>query len=138
MIRRAAVLPSRASITADLRLHGWTDSKREDGLQTYGADAEAVASLLKEQPGWDEPLHSSLHPYRLGEAAWAARQEMARTVEDILARRTRALFLDARAALEAAPKVAEILAGELGRDSAWAARQVESFTAVAAGYCLVS
>jgi glycerol-3-phosphate dehydrogenase len=59
---------------------------------------------------------------------------MARTVEDVLARRTRALFLDAQAATEMAPRTAELLARELGRDSAWRSAQVEAFHELAAGY----
>ena len=62
--------------------------------------------------------------------------EMARTVEDVLSRRTRMLLLDARAAIAAAPKVAETLAAELGRDEQWRRSQVEAFTALARGYLL--
>jgi glycerol-3-phosphate dehydrogenase len=81
-------------------------------------------------------LHPRL-PYRLREVVWAARFEMARTVEDVLARRTRALFLDARAAIEAAPIVADLLAKELGRDAARRERDLQSFRTVAQGYvCL--
>jgi len=66
--------------------------------------------------------------------AWAARAEMARTVEDVLARRTRALFLNARSAIQMAPRVAGILAGELGKDEAWQAGQVKAFNQIANGY----
>ena len=62
------------------------------------------------------------------------RVEMARTVEDVLARRTRALFLNARAALEMAPRVADLLADERKLDAAWAAAQVAAFAELAAGY----
>ena len=65
---------------------------------------------------------------------WAARYEMARTVEDVLARRTRALFLDARAAIEAAPAVANLLAKELNRSEAWRAKDLADFLEVAKGY----
>jgi glycerol-3-phosphate dehydrogenase len=78
-------------------------------------------------------LHPRL-PYRLREIVWAARYEMARTVEDVLARRTRALFLDARAAIEAAPVVADVLAKELGRSAAWRETDLQSFLTVAQGY----
>jgi len=61
---------------------------------------------------------------------------MARTVEDVLARRTRALLLDARASIEAAPRVAEILAAELGRDASWRDQQVRSYTELARGYLI--
>jgi glycerol-3-phosphate dehydrogenase len=59
---------------------------------------------------------------------------MARSVEDVLARRTRALFLNARAAIDMAPAVAELLAAELGGDAAWKAAQVRAFRELAAGY----
>ena len=63
---------------------------------------------------------------------------MARTVEDVLARRTRALFLNARAAMDMAPETARLLARELGRDDAWQARQVDAFRALAAGYLVAA
>ncbi len=93
---------------------------------------------MKEQPGWSEPLHPNL-PYFTSEVAWGARREMARTVEDVLARRTRSLLPNARASVAAAPKVAAILAAELGRDQAWQAwqdEQVAAYEAVADGYML--
>ncbi|HKM73379.1 MAG TPA: glycerol-3-phosphate dehydrogenase C-terminal domain-containing protein, partial [Stellaceae bacterium] len=71
-----------------------------------------------------------------GEVAWAVRREMARTVEDVLSRRTRALLLDARASLEAAPKVAAIMAKQLGRDESWAKTQVAAYRDLARGYIL--
>jgi glycerol-3-phosphate dehydrogenase len=80
-------------------------------------------------------LHPAL-PYREGEVIWAARSEMARTVEDVLARRTRALMLNARAALSMAPRVAELMAEELERDEAWKADQVRAFTELARGYLI--
>jgi len=67
---------------------------------------------------------------------WAVRGEWARTVEDVLARRTRALLLDAKASVEIAPRVAEIMAEEMGRDAAWRRRQVEQYAALAEGYLL--
>jgi glycerol-3-phosphate dehydrogenase len=85
--------------------------------------------------GADERLHPSL-PYTSAEVIWAVREEMALTVEDVLARRTRALFLDARAAVEMAPSVAEILARELGRNDEWRRAQVQAFLRTAANYLL--
>ncbi len=67
---------------------------------------------------------------------WAARHEMARSLEDALARRTRSLLLDARASIEAAPAAAALLAGEIGRDDAWQEEQVRSYTELARGYLL--
>lgn len=77
-----------------------------------------------------EKLHAAF-PYRAAEVVWAARHEMARTVEDVLARRTRALFLDSKAAMQAAPVVARLLAAELGRDADWQQKQVTDFCALA-------
>ena len=89
--------------------------------------------MIASDPAWALPLHPAL-PYQRGEVAWHARHEMARTVEDALARRTRALLLDARAAIEAAPLTARLLAAELGRDAAWEHAQTAEFTALARGY----
>ena len=80
-----------------------------------------------------QPLDSQL-PYVAAEVVWAARREMARTVEDVLARRTRALFLNAQAAIRMTPKVAEILAQELGKDERWQAEQLTRFNQTANGY----
>ena len=91
---------------------------------------------MRAEPALAEPLDAAL-PYTGAEVVWAARHEMARTVEDVLARRTRALFLNARAAMRMAPRVAGLMAHELGRDGAWEAEQVASFAAVAQHYCAV-
>lgn len=133
-----AGLPERPCVTEELHLHGWIS--RDDPnpiddlhLQMYGSHADAVQVFLDEGPGRDELLHKRL-PYRVGQVHWAARREMARTVEDVLSRRTRSLLLDARAAIEIAPRVADILAEELDRDRTWRDRQVEEFRTLAAGY----
>jgi glycerol-3-phosphate dehydrogenase len=99
----------------------------------YGSDLPQIKQLSVDDPALDALLHPRL-PYRLREVVWAARHEMARTVEDVLARRTRALFLDARAAIEAAPAVADLLARELGRSDEWKTRDLESFITIANGY----
>lgn len=121
-------LPPRACVTARLPLHGWAPRPPDDAhLSVYGAEAPAVAAL-------GGGLLDEALPYRVGEVVWAARHEMARTVEDVLARRTRALLLDARAARRAAPRVAAVLGEVLGRDEAWMQRQVASFTELVRGY----
>lgn len=135
---QVAALPQRACPTATLRLHGWQETAPEgDPFAEYGADAPALKQVLSEQPGWDQPLHPEL-PYRAGEVVWAGRFECARTVEDVLSRRTRATLLDARASQEVAPQVAALLAGELGFDAAWQAAQVQQYRAFADGYLLPS
>ncbi|MBD2104005.1 glycerol-3-phosphate dehydrogenase/oxidase [Leptolyngbya sp. FACHB-261] len=126
-----ARLPAQASTTSNLHLHGWTATPEAEPLGMYGSDAEAVRDL----PGADILLHAQL-PYREAEVRWAARYELARTVEDVLARRTRALLLNARASMEAAPRVVELLAEELGKDSAWQQQQLEQYRSLAEGYLL--
>jgi glycerol-3-phosphate dehydrogenase len=122
--------------THNLRIHGYLeDSASLGSLQVYGSDAEAIRTLAGD-PALAAQLHSSL-PYIAAEVVWAARAEMARTVEDVLARHTRALFLNANAAIAMARPVARLLAAELGRDEAWAAAQVKEFCALAEQYRVV-
>jgi len=130
---RAANLPSRPCRTADLPLHGATRDAAATPLRVYGTDAEAVQALAQARPDWAARLHPRL-PYIGAEVVWAARHEMARSVQDVLARRTRALLLDARASIEAAPLVAALLAGALGRDAAWQTHEVAAFTEFALGH----
>jgi len=130
--------PERPCVTERLRLHGWMSRDdpalpAESHLRAYGAEAARLRSLVNESPEHGELLHPRL-PYVAGQVVWASRYEMARTVEDVLARRTRCLFLDARAAIEAAPRVASILARELGRDADWTKAQVTEFESLARGY----
>jgi glycerol-3-phosphate dehydrogenase len=129
-------LPLRPCATETLRLHGWKPSSPEapgDPMRLYGTDLEGVEALEAEEAGLAAPLHPAL-PYRRSAVVWAARQEMARTLEDVLARRTRSLLLDARASVDAAPEAARLLARELGRDPGWAAAQADSYRRLAAGY----
>ena len=107
----AGGLPRVPSVTPELRLHGW--SRETTGLGTwdsvYGSDLPALNRIRATDPALQSLLHPNL-PVTGGEVIWAARFEMARCVEDVLARRTRCLFLDARSSIEAAPEVARILA----------------------------
>ncbi len=131
-----AGLAEKECLTRDLRIHGYHTNAGEFGaLSFYGSDAPAIRQLVATDAALGQPLDARL-PYVAAEVVWAARYEMARTVEDVLARRTRALFLDARAALRMASQVAEILAGELGRDEQWQREQVASFVIVAVGYVI--
>ena len=132
----AGKLTCAASKTKQLLIHGSEDNvDRNDHLYVYGSDKAALITLAKENPGWKEKLHQRL-PYIKAEVVWGIRQEMARTVEDILARRTRALFLDARAAIDMAPGVAALMAAELGESPAWEQEQVKGFTNLAQAYLL--
>lgn len=129
-------LEERPCLTEQLQLRGWRSpiaSALPDYLSVYGTDAAHVEELVKEERSFGELLHPRL-PYTRACVVWAARQEMARTVEDVLSRRTRALLLDAQAAMEAAPLVASLLAAELRRDVAWEKVEVERFAGLARGY----
>ena len=139
MTRAAEVagLVAMPSPTAELRLHGAPDNAAtsEVGVPSgplagYGTDGPAVRALAAADVELAGLLHPAL-PYLRAEVAWAARNEMARTVEDVLARRTRALLLDARASAECAPLTARLLARELGRDGSWEKRQVDAYRTLA-------
>jgi glycerol-3-phosphate dehydrogenase len=129
-----ARLPEKPCVTEYLNLHGFHPAAEKFGpLRVYGSDAPLIQDLMRTDPALAQPLHPAL-PYTGAEVVWAARSEMARTVEDVLARRTRALFLNAKAAVSMAPRVAELMARELECDATWPARQVESFAEVARNF----
>jgi glycerol-3-phosphate dehydrogenase len=133
---QVASLPKVASKTLELKVHGWSTESLANASEwerVYGSDLPALQSLSAADSSLDALLHPRL-PFRGREVVWAARYEMARTVEDILARRTRSLFLDARAAIEAAPTVASLLARELNRSDTWKTKQLADFADVAKGY----
>jgi glycerol-3-phosphate dehydrogenase len=131
-------LPEKPCVTQQLRLHGCmarTDPALPTAghLRMYGSDFAEVEHFLDEDPARRALLHPSL-PYLCGQVQWAVRHEMARTLEDVLARRTRSLLLDARAAIEAAPRAAALMAADMGHDQAWVDAQVREFTALAQRY----
>lgn len=123
-------------VTKTLKIHGYRKDTEDLGsLWVYGSDADAIRDIAARDPRLSAPLHPDL-PYIGAEVAWAARQEMARTVEDTLARRTRALFLNAGAASEMALPAARILAEELHRGEDWISQQVDEFKTLASQYSL--
>lgn len=122
------------SLSRDLPIHGWHQRAVEyHSLSMYGADAPALLRMIDKHPGQGTLMHPNL-PITEAQVIWAARAEMARTVEDVLARRTRCLLLGARASIEIAPKVASILARELGYGRKWQAEQIDAYEAMALGY----
>jgi glycerol-3-phosphate dehydrogenase len=122
--------------THELPIHGhWPHEPSDAELAVHGSDAPAVRRLADSVAGLDQRLHAALPTLR-AEVVWAVRHEMARTVDDVLARRTRGLILDARAAIEVAGEVAELMASELGRDEAWASREAATFREMAKAYTL--
>ena len=92
---------------------------------------------MREQPDLVTPLHPALS-VNGAQVVWAVRREMARTVDDVLARRTRALYLNARAAIAMTPAVARIMARELGRDEMWQRGQSGEFERIAEGFLVKS
>ena len=127
-----AQLDYKSSTTESLHLHGYIKEIRNDEFGIYGSNAGNLVELCKE-----ESLNSLIHPnfkIREGEVIWSIRNEAARTVEDFLARRTRALFLDAKAAVEMAPTVAKLMTKELNKNRQWEIEQIESFNKIAEGY----
>src|SRR5687767_12217321 len=131
-----ARLPERPCVTKELRIHGyhWATERFGD-LALYGSDADEIQELSLEEPSLADPLGDRL-PLVGAQVVWAARMEMARTVEDVLARRCRALFLNADEAIRMAPAVAALLARELGRDDTWQRTQLDTFETLARGYQL--
>ncbi|NUO82406.1 glycerol-3-phosphate dehydrogenase/oxidase [candidate division KSB1 bacterium] len=131
-----AGLEERRCTTEHLPLHGWQEhAEIAKPFDVYGADFLRLQQLLQEDATYAQRLHEDL-PYVVGEVIWAVRNEMARTIEDVLARRTRALLLDARASIACAPQVAALMAGELRRDENWQKLQVKAYENLARGYIL--
>lgn len=125
---QVAGLEERPCATENLRLDGGPDA----GARNAELSAPSMG-LAREHPAGSELLHPKL-PYPMSKVVTSVREEMARTVEDVLSRRTRALLLDARASIEAAPGVAEFMAKELGRDQNWIREQVAAYRELAARY----
>ncbi len=129
-----ARLMEKPCATSHLNIHGFHKHAEKFGdLALYGADAPAIQDLVRLDQSLGSRLHPAL-PYCRAEVIWGVRFEMARTVEDILARRTRALFLNARASVEMAPIVAELMGRELGWDQQWESEEVRKFQELAKGY----
>lgn len=127
-------LDDRPHDTADLRLHGWVPDAhidRSSPFSSYGSDAAALRQLVADDPALGEAVHERLPTVTGAEIVWAAREEQARTAADALARRTRGLFLDTEASAEAAPRIAKLVADEIGRDSTWVTEQVEAIRQLA-------
>ncbi len=129
-------LDFRSCVTKKLKIHGYRENPdRSNWLYVYGSDQDKILQLQKDRPEYAKKLHKNFD-FTIGEVIWAIREEMAQTVEDILARRVRALFLDARASIEMAPAVAAIIAEELHKDKKWEEQQVEDYTEIAKGYIM--
>jgi glycerol-3-phosphate dehydrogenase len=130
-----AGLKPKKCASKNVPVHGAATNVQDDPLAVYGADATEIKKLAVDRPELNELLLKGYTTIK-AEVVWAVKNEMARTVEDILARRLRILFLDARAAILMVPAVAEIMAIELGYDQQWQKAQVDSFTQLANQYLL--
>ena len=133
---KLASLSEKKCVTKSLKIHAFKkDSDEKSGLEIYGTDAAAIQKLIDENAELNEKLHPDL-PYRKAEIVWFCRNEMAQTVEDILARRTRALFLNARASVEIAPQIADLMVKELKIEFAenWRTENLDNFYKTAENY----
>lgn len=131
-----AKLKERACVTESLRIHGYAlGGDPADPLFVYGSDVNRIKNVIAGEPGLNEKIHAAF-PFLKAQVVWAVQNEMALTVEDVLARRMRALVLDARAAIEAGPVVASIMAEVMDKDDHWEQEQVAAFTAVASKYLI--
>ncbi len=127
---------SKECETKNMPIHGYLKNRHGDShLYVYGSDLPKIMALIGQFPELGEKLNDEL-PYLRAEVVWAVREEMARSVEDVLARRTRALLLNARASITMAPEVARIMAKELEYNDDWEAEQVRIYTELAKGYIL--
>lgn len=137
LAKRKRGLKITKSKTDHYRIHGYKENvDRESPYYYYGADEALMLALIEENKVFAEPLSQDLRIIK-AQVVWSVRHEMARTIEDFLARRTRALFLDARESVRMAPLVAEIMACELNKNEDWIKRQVEDYSEVAKNYILL-
>ena len=124
--------PRKRSATATLHIHGYAETTgNEYPISFYGSDYAAMRST-KDGGGW---ISDSLQISQ-AQVYWAVQHEMARTVEDVLSRRTRALLMDARESMRMAPAVAAIMASALGKNEAWIQQQVADYCNLALKYIL--
>lgn len=132
---QVAKLSNAVCKTEALAIHGSTTQKLGNHLDFYGLDAAHIQNLMKQDSSLKALLHPKF-PHYLAEVVWVTKNEMARTVEDVLARRLRILFVDAQAAIEMAPKVADLMASVLNQNEEWKAQQISNFITLAKQYLL--
>lgn len=130
---KAGFLEKRKSITRNLKVISGPENDSNDRLRIYGGKADEIRKMINGSPELRELIEPRL-PYTKGEIVWICRNEMPVTLEDMLARRTRALFLDARASLSAADAVADIMVDESGYDMAWKEEQISEYNKLIINY----
>jgi glycerol-3-phosphate dehydrogenase len=141
-------LPENPCITHEVKIHGYTQETGEliSPMNVYGSERQEVENITNQNTSSGLSEHDSLASQhesiwlseslqiRKSQVIWAVRHEMARSLEDVLARRTRALFLDARESIKIAPDAASLLAAELGKDQSWAENQIMQYKELAKKY----
>jgi glycerol-3-phosphate dehydrogenase len=140
VVEKVAMLggfPERECITRHMPIHGYRMDidPYNDPMAPYGIDKENVLALEEEHPEWEGFLSEELQ-IRKSQVIWAVREEMAQTVEDVLARRTRALFLNAGESIRLAPEVAEMMAKEMKKDAIWIDQQIADYHEIAKNYVI--
>ena len=131
-------LPKKECKTEHLSIRGNQKTStldRENHLYVYGSDIKNIMALQNNALELKEKIHPD-YDFTMAEVAWAIRYEMAITLDDILARRVRLLFLDSRAAISSCEKVARFMAKELGKDELWITNQISEFKTIANGFLL--
>ena len=131
-----AGLPYVKSNTECLHIHGYSHKiQSNDFLGVYGTDADLILELIEKRPELKEKIHPD-YPIIKGQVVWAIHNEDAKTLEDFLARRSRLLFLDAKASIACAEGVAEIFKQELNLSDEWKQQEILRFTKLAKQYLL--
>ncbi|MEP0711989.1 glycerol-3-phosphate dehydrogenase/oxidase [Algoriphagus sp.] len=125
----------KESRSLDMKIHGATNHVPEGHWGVYGFDAQPIQELSKENKEWARRLHPDF-PNIAAEVIWAVREEMAMKVEDVLSRRIRMLILDAQAAIDTAPIVAQLMAEEMQKDEQWIASELADFNKTASKYLI--
>jgi glycerol-3-phosphate dehydrogenase len=127
-------LDPKPCITHQMKIHGYNENPLQFGdFSIYGQDAVLLMDFISQNPTYREKIHPK-SKILIGEIIWAVKNEMARTVEDFLARRQRVLIQDARTSLEMAPKTAEVMSAALKRHEGWYQEQVTHYTRLARTY----
>ena len=135
-VEKISGISHRQCITEKLKIHGYSESvDPTDPLSFYGFDVLAIREMTITEPTLAEPLDGE-YPYISAQVVWAVEHEMAQHVEDFLARRIRILFLDARASLRMAPKVAQIMARLLKKDQQWIDSELTHYKQLASNYII--
>ena len=130
------LIEPKKCVSKNFRIHCYkTHPDLSNHMYVYGSDMAAIEMMIKNDPKMAEKIHPDYN-YTVAEVVWAVREEMARSVEDVLSRRVRLLIIDAKAAISSAGKVAEVMAAELGYDQKWIEEQLVSFNNIAENFII--